>query len=586
MAFFSRPDERDGRRENRDDCARDSGEAGSGRHVMQVQRREDRIWGTRRKGQPPVAAPPLPRPRRRPLPLVLPLLVLAGITARSPQLNAATANEGTNETREERKVASAPASLASRLTAPPADVPLARRLVSQLRLAYLTPCTFSATALRYPLRVDLENEFRAARRDLETNPTAAEVRYRVAQLAEEAEDPQAEAAWRAVLEQTEERLKLTPADPHLRRQHVEALVGAGAYAEAVPAAQALVQLDPALWRHHLLLGDALLLRADYAWRVLVAAQKASQPLPAPERAALNADLQAAAAAYGEAVTRAPAEAAPRGARIHLQLLRPLLGAFLPAGVLVGGARPDPGAVLQDLLEWVLRNPGQVAPLWHTALAFATPPFADLQLTAAEQGLLDAALARAPTAGPDAGFVNEARGFLAVARAQWAEARTCFGHAAQQLERHTPAAEWWNYCEWRAGDPPAELQARLRCRLQQHPRAAEWTALGLLLAAADRHAAVAAFREALVLDVDHAAARYNLGVLLLQLDPDSEEARHHLNSVAETEPDDREVQFADCIVLALAGEKVAAARALQELLRLHEVGGELRERVHAALSELR
>ncbi len=41
-----------------------------------------------------------------------------------------------------------------------------------------------------------------------------------------------------------------------------------------------------------------------------------------------------------------------------------------------------------------------------------------------------------------------------------------------------------------------------------------------------------------------------------------------------------------VVLALGGEKAAAARALQELLRLHEVGGELRERVRAALGELR
>ena len=552
---------------------------------MHVQRRGDRTRGTQHRGQPPVAAPHL-SPHRRPLRLVLPLLLLAGITALNPQVNAATADERTNETHRERKETGAPVPVSSCLTAPPAAIPLARRLVSQLRPAYLTPSTFSAAALRYPLRVDLENEFRTARRDLETNPTAADLRYRVAQLAEEAEDPQAEAAWRAVLAQTEAQLTLNPADAPLRRQHAEALVGAGAYAEAVPAAQALVELDPAVWRHHLLLGDALLLRADYAWRVLVAAQKASKPLPASERSALNADLQAAATAYGEAVTRAPAEAAPRGARIHLQLQRPLLGAFLPAGLLAGGTHPDPGAVLQDLLEWVLRNPGQPAPLWHTALAFATPPFADLRLTAAEQGLLDAALARASTSGPNAGFVNEARGFLAVARAQWAEARTCFEHATQQLERHTPAVEWWNYCEWRAGDPPAELQVRLRSRLKKHPRAAEWTALGLLLAAEDRHAAVAAFRQALVLDVNHAAARYNLGVLLLQLDPDSGEARHHLVSVAEAEPDDREVQFADCIVLALGGEKAAAARALQELLRLHEVGGELRERVRAALGELR
>jgi tetratricopeptide (TPR) repeat protein len=463
-------------------------------------------------------------------------------------------------------------------------------LTQFLRPTYLLPSMFSPAELRFPLRVDVVGELRAARSELRKEPDSLDARWKVAQLAEAAEDPRGDEAWQAVLEAAELSLKKLPDDPLLLERRAEALVRAGDYEAAVPAATALVAGRSEEWRVHVLLGDAHLLRADFGWRTLVPFAAAKMPLPPEAVRTMNADLAAAGAAYRRAAEQAPTEGAPRGARIALELARPLMAAFLPKGVLAGSEDADSGAIDQDLFELTLRNPGKVAPLWHAAHFFAAPPVAGFRATGVELGFVRQRLESLPAAGPEARFRAEALGMLAIAAGDWPEARKQMRNAAEATPRRALAVEWLHYAEAHARQEPIgernpALQ-RLRTQAQGGPHSPPaWTALGLFLLDEDRNQALAAFRKASELDPSHAASRYNLALLLLQQDPESEEARHHLETLTEAAPDDREVLFAQLVVRALDGDTLGAESALRETLRRRELEPELRTRAEALLKRL-
>ncbi|MBM3460057.1 MAG: hypothetical protein FJX77_16170, partial [Armatimonadetes bacterium] len=92
------------------------------------------------------------------------------------------------------------AAAGARPGARPAEETFARRLVRRLKHRYLRPAGFQPSAMRYPLRMTLETEWAAARRDLEKSPDSLELRCRVARLADEAQDSQAAEAWRRALD--------------------------------------------------------------------------------------------------------------------------------------------------------------------------------------------------------------------------------------------------------------------------------------------------------------------------------------------------------------------------------------------------
>jgi len=463
--------------------------------------------------------------------------------------------------------------------------PAPERLAGRLRTAYTQPLSFAPALMRYPLRKDVAAELHAAREAAGSASGDVDALWKAALLAEQGDDSAAAGEWKNVLPLLDAQVKANPKDLGALERQVQALVGAGSAHRAVTAAEKLAAAQPDSWRAQLLRGDAYLCRADFHWRVLAKIARGRKDLPPTSLLQMNSDLAACETAYTRAVALAPAEPAPRGARIALVLGRPVMAAFLPRGALPSGARADLGRVRQDLIELVQRSPGQTAPLWHAGYYFATQPLEQAQLSLPERQALEKGLEAARPAEGERVFLEEARGLWRAAREEWGEARSCFEAALAAAPDRRLAAEWLGMVEAHSADPREKVAARVRARLEARPRVEDWVLLGVLTAPDDRAAAIQAFRKALALDVDHPGARYNLGVLLLQENLASAEARRHLLEAYRTQPEDREAAFAVITTQALDGELRAARSTLQDMLKMPDVDPDLRERIQQTLKEL-
>ncbi|MGV3724442.1 MAG: hypothetical protein ACO1SX_26410, partial [Actinomycetota bacterium] len=183
------------------------------------------------------------------------------------------------------------------------------------------------------------------------------------------------------------------------------------------------------------------------------------------------------------------------------------------------------------------------------------------------------------------FVAEAEGMFAIARRDWATARTAFEAALTAAPRREWSAEWLAMAEANSAEPRPRILARLDARLKSHPRACDWVLRGVLQAQDDRKAATESFRKAIALDIDSASARYNLAVLLLREDPDSIEGRHHLERALETRPDDQDAQFGFLVIQGLDGERDVARAALDQLAMRTDLDADLRKRLQETLKDL-
>jgi tetratricopeptide (TPR) repeat protein len=458
------------------------------------------------------------------------------------------------------------------------------RLVGRLRATYLRPASFSAAAMRFPLRKDIMADLRAAREAARNHPTDVEKCWQAAVLAEEADDPDAVREWQTVLGLMEGMLKTRLSDQAFLERRLEAMIGANVGVRAVPAAERLAQANPRSWKVQVLLGDAHLRRADFHWRVVLRLKRDSKEPPQPVLQ-MNADLAACEKAYNRAVELAPAEPAARGARIALVLARPLMASFLPSAWMTVPEASASSVVRANLIELIERSPGKVAPLWHAAWFFATHPVEGAGMSAGERGALEKGLAEARAEEEDGTFLEEARGLFRCAVNDWSGARKHFEGALALLPERRFAAEWLGLAEARSPEPREPVVARVRARLETRPRAEDWTLLGVLLAEEDRPRAVEALRKALELHRDSANVRFNLGVLLLGGNTGSLEARRHIQQVWEAQPDDQEAAFAFLVVQVLDGQREAARRTLEDLIKQPDLDTDLRSRIQETLKEL-
>jgi tetratricopeptide (TPR) repeat protein len=462
---------------------------------------------------------------------------------------------------------------------------LGARLIARLHAVYLRPSSFAPAELRYPLRKDLSADLREAREKLAEAPFNLEARWRAAELAEQAEDPAAQQEWKTVLGLVEAAIKSKPADTTLLERQIQAMVGAGAAAPAAAQAEKFVAAQPRSWKAHLLAGDAYLCRADSHWRALARLAQGDKVPASPEALQLKADLEAARKEYDRAVEIAPSEAAPRAGRIGLVIARPYMASLLPAGVLDAPDKADLAVVRRELIDLIERGPGEVPPLWHAAHFFATNPAQAAAVSPGERQAWESGIAGVRAEGDNQAFLAEARGLWSFAVRDWADARKQFETALEVLPKRSFAAAWLGRTETLEAGAAAERLARARARAEKGGRSEEWTALGVLLAEDDRPAAVEALRKALALDVENAAARYNLGVLLLRARGDSSEARHHIRQVWEMQPEDPEGEFACFVLEAVDGEREAPRRALEEMLRFQELDEDLRKRIQETITDL-
>lgn len=466
-----------------------------------------------------------------------------------------------------------------------AEGPLAERLVQRFRPVYSQRTAFVPATLRFPLRPSLAPELKSAREAVSGAPADLEARWKLAQLEEAAEDPDSEEEWRTVLGLIEAQLKKKPDDLSLLERQVEAMVGANVAVRVVPPAEKLARLQPDNWHSQLLLGDAYFRRADFNWHVLVRVGRGTKGLQAPQLLQLNDDLRAAEKAYAKAVDTAPAEAAPRAARIALLMAKPVMATMLPKGAISVTDRPALGDVLADLLELVRRNPDKVAPLWHTAHFLATQGTAEALGSSEDRKLLQDRIAGIKAEGEDRVLLLEARGLLAVDRKEWDSARKEFEAAANAMPERRFAAEWLALTEVNSPEPRAQVIARVRARLVAHPTAQDATALGVLLVGESRTAAIESLRKAIELDRENAVARYNLAVLLAQQDSASPEVRYHLEKALQLQPDDRETVFCEAVLEALDGRQKAARETLEAFLRSADLDPNLKQRIELTLKDL-
>jgi tetratricopeptide (TPR) repeat protein len=476
-------------------------------------------------------------------------------------------------------LAAAPA----RAAEPPA--PPAERVLGRLSPSYSQTSAFVPALLRFPLTRDPQAAYEAARLAAADAPTDLDAQ-RAAALAAEAAEKDGDAAeyWRVALGLAEARLRAAKdkKDPALLELQLEALIGADVAVRGVPVGAALLALRPGDWRAHLLAGDAHVRRADFNWRVLVRKAQGSPDLPSQPLLQLNSDLDAAQQAFQRAIELAPAEGAPRGAAIALALARPLMASLLPRGAVRAEPQPDLKTVRAMLVDWVRRAPGRTAPAWFAGLFFATQttdPF-----TPEERSTLDAALAAARPER-EAVFAHEARGLLAFARQEWAAARTEFAAALALEPKRAFCAEWLTVAEANSPEPRATVLERVRLRTEGGGTAPDWALLGMLIGEEDRSRAQAALRKAILLDVDNPNARYNLALLLLNQNPASVEARHHLRRTLEVRPDDREARFAYAATLLLDGLYKEARATLDSLMKLHDLDPRLKARLTAMREDI-
>jgi hypothetical protein len=439
--------------------------------------------------------------------------------------------------------------------------------------------------LRFPLRKDVLADLAEARR-VAAGSEDLKARWAVAELAEQAEDSAAEEEWRTVLPLLEAQLKSRPADPALLEQHAQALIGADSPLLAVAAAEKLLALRRASFRPQVLHGDALLRRAELNWRVLVQVRQGSKDLPPAQLLQMNADLAACAKAYDRAVDLAPEHPEPRAARMALALARSVMASLLPPGALTGSERLDAARFRRDLMELVERNPGRVAPLWHAAVFFAAQPLPELEISAAERGVLEKGLADARANGDERVYLAEARGLLCAALKDWPGAARHFEEALATAPQRSFAAEWLVTAENSSREPRERRLARIRGRIARAPRSEDFTLLGILLADENRADAVAALRKAVELDVDNASARYNLAVLLLRMYRTTTEVRHHAQRVLELQPQEREAALLYCVVEALDGRDASARNGLRALLQRTDLDADLRRRTEETLADLK
>ncbi len=462
----------------------------------------------------------------------------------------------------------------------------ASALTGRLQTLYLRPTSFSGNDLRHPLRIDPRADLVSAKRAYGERPMDPEAARSVAVLAEQLGQPDADTVWEELLALLEPQLKTAPGDRKLLQGQMECLIALGKPTEALRASAALSKLGTPSAPELVLLGDARLAAADERWRALIADQRAGKPADSRAARGVVDQLTAAENAYDQAVQSDPSFAPARGARLAFRLARPLILALLKAPGIPKAAEPTAGEMIQEILELALRNPGQVAPLWHAAHCTASPPFADFKLTAAERQLLDAAMDRCRPAPTEAAFLEEARAFLAISENRWTVARPLLEGVLERSPQRSSADEWLGYVDTHSGENPKSLTPRLEARRRARAgSAAVWCALGICLAQENRLKAVDALRKSLAADVNHMSARYNLGVLLLQLNPDDAEGRHHLQLVWEEGPDDREVQFAGLVTRALNGDRAAAIAGLKELIQIGQLDSGLRARAVATLKGL-
>lgn len=459
------------------------------------------------------------------------------------------------------------------------------QLIGRLRVLYSQPTSFSPAGMRYPLRQDLQADLAEARAALSSAPDRLEALRSLAVLLEQADDPAAEAEWRRVLDAAETALKKKPQDLRLLEYVVEAMVGADVALRVVPAGQRLAAGQPQSWRAHLLLGDAHLRRADHHWRVLLQIARGTKALPPQHVLELNADLAAAEKAYSRSVELAPGEPAPRAGKIATWLARPVMAGLLPDGVVKGAAAPDFTRVRRELIDLTGKSNGTIAPIWHTAHFLATQGTGADGLREQEQKVMAEALQRARTRGESQLFLAEAEGMLALAERDPAAARTAFEKAVTLMPERNWGAEWLALAEASSSEPRERILERIDGRLKVRPHARDWVLRGVLVAPDNRSAAMDSFRKAIELDVDNASARYNLAVLLLQRDPDSIEARHHLERSLEVRAGDRDAQFAVFLLRALDGELTAGRQALAELAKQGDLDPDLKKRLEATLQDL-
>jgi len=459
------------------------------------------------------------------------------------------------------------------------------RLLARLRTNYAQPAAFAPSALRFPLRTSVDKELTQARKALEADPTAFEAHWRVARLMEEAEDSGAEKEWKTAADLGEAKVKNNPNDQELLEHVTEAMVGAGISLRVVQMAEKMRSRQPESWRAQVLAGDAYLRRADYHWRVLVNLSR-GRKAPAPAQLIpMNSDLEAAEKAYARAAELAPSELAPRAGRITLLMARPVMAEFLPPGAVKLPALPPLAATLQELLEAVRRNPGRISPIWHTAHFLAIQPADQRQLLPEHIRTLEASLAQCRLEGTEQVLITEARGLLAIVRQDWPAARKELEAAAVAAPDREFAGHWLVLAELNSAEPRADLVARVRARAEKAGRATDWTLLGMLLAGQDRFSAITALRKAVEIDIDSAAARYNLSVVLAQSDFTSREATHHLRRTLEIQPDHREAIFAVAVLEAAGGRHNAARSILERLLAAPDLDEDLRKRVQATADDL-
>lgn len=459
------------------------------------------------------------------------------------------------------------------------------RLLGRLRTAYSQPTDFVPAALRFPLRMHVQDELAQARDAFDPKTANFETHWKLARLMEEAGDPGAEQEWRATAELGETEFKAHPTDMVVLERLVEAMVGGDISLRVVTYAEKLVSAQPRSWRAQLLAGDAYLRRADYTWRVLVRLSQGKKTMGSTQEAQLNADLAACEQAYGKAVELAPAEGAPRAGHIALLLARPMMASFLPAGTLKTSLKPDLAAIRKDLLDLVTRNPGQVSALWFAADFLATQATDASPLMDEARQLLEGSAAKAEAKGDDRAFLAEAKGLLACLNKDWNAARTQFEAALAILPDRNFAADWLGSVETNSPDPIERKLERARARLAAHPRAADHVLVALFIADDDAPAAIAELRKALELNVENANVRHNLGILLLRRNPNSIEARHHLLEALELEPDHREAAYAVATAQALGGDNAAARQVFETILKLEDLDANLKARCEATLKEL-
>lgn len=459
------------------------------------------------------------------------------------------------------------------------------RLLARLRTNYAQPAAFAPSALRFPLRTGVDKEIAEARKALEAQPTDFKAQWRLARLLEEAEDSGAEKAWKAAADLGEAKVKENPNDQELLEQVTAALVGAGISLRVVPLAEKARSRRPESWQAQVLAGDAYLRRADYRWRVLVNLSRGKKS-PAPEQLLpMNSDLETAEKAYARATELAPSEAAPRAGRITLMMARPLMAEFLPPGAIKLPVQAPLVGTQQELLELVRRNPGQISPVWHTAHFLAIQPVNQRHLLPEELRTLEASLAQCKLDGSDQVIVKEARGLLAIVRQDWTTARMALEAAAAAAPDRGFAGDWLVVADLNSGEPLKELVARVQSRAEKAGRAADWTLLGMLLSDQDRPNAIAALRRAIEIDIDSAAARYNLAVVLARTDFTSREAMHHLRRTLEIQPDHQEAIFTIAVLDAAGGRYKPARSTLERLLKFPELDDDLRKRVQATMDDL-